>query len=141
MMNNMIPFLIQNWIPVLALLIILIVYFVFEIKTRNQGVPEITPQTAVMLANREKAKWVDIRSESLFKKKHIADAIWLDVAKFSEAEKGLKKLQKTPLIIVCDKGYSAQSIGAKLKKLGYNVNSLSGGMQAWEKAHMPVVSE
>ncbi len=139
-MDKLIPFLIENWYVVLPLIIILLAYFWIEFRHRNFGVPEITPQTAVMLANREKAKWVDIRSESAFKQGHISDAINFKTLAFQESEKNLKKFQKTPLIIVCERGVSAKAVAAKLKKSGYSVNVLAGGMSAWRKAELPIVS-
>jgi len=135
-----IEFFIHNALWVLGLLILIILYFLVEFKNRNYGVPEVMPQSATLLANREKAKWIDVRSKAAFDKNHIAEAIHFETDKFAEASVGLKKFQKNPLIIVCERGLSAKPIAAKLKKLGYKVNVLEGGMTAWRKADMPTVS-
>ena len=139
-MGKLLPFVIEYWYWATLLAVLLLAYFYVEFRTRNFGVPEITTQTAILLANREKAKWIDVRPEASFKKSHIADAVNFNTSAFDKSEIGLKRFQKTPLIIVCERGMSAKPIAAKLKKLGYNVNVLEGGMGAWRKAELPVVA-
>ena len=137
-MDKLLPFVLENIYWVIGLLVLIALYFFVEFKNRNFGILEITPQSGVFLVNREKAKWVDIRSESLYQQGHIADAISFDPKIFDKSESSLKRFQKVPLIIVCERGLSAKPIAAKLKKAGYQVRVLQGGMTAWRKAEMPI---
>ncbi len=137
-MDKLIPFVLENIYWSIGLLVLIIGYFLIEFRNRNFGVPEISPQSGVLLANREKAKWVDIRPSALYQAGHISDAISFDPKSFDKSVISLKRFQKAPLIIVCERGISAKPIAAKLKKLGYQVRVLQGGMTAWRKAEMPL---
>lgn len=137
-MDKLLPFALENIYWVTGLLVLIILYFLVEFKNRNFGILEITPQSGVFLVNREKAKWVDIRPTNLYQQGHISDALNFDAKAFEKSELGLKKFQKVPLIVVCERGLSAKPLAAKLKKMGYQVRVLQGGMTAWRKAGMPV---
>jgi len=137
-MDKLLPFALENIYWVIGLLVLIVLYFLVEFRNRNFGILEITPQSGVFLVNREKAKWVDIRPDNLYQQGHIADALSFDPKVFDKAESNLKRFQKVPLIIVCERGLSAKPVAAKLKKAGYQVRVLQGGMTAWRKAAMPV---
>ncbi|WP_115720339.1 rhodanese-like domain-containing protein [Gallaecimonas mangrovi] len=122
------------WVVVLALLIISVVQGMIS------GVKKIKPQQAVFLINQDDSVVVDIRSQADFKKGHIANA--LNLAK-DELLKGeatrLEKHKDAPIIVVCDMGHSAQQVAKQLKKGGFkSVFVLSGGIQGWRDAGMPV---
>lgn len=138
-MHNLIPFIHENWYLVLLLIILILAYLVVEFRDRNHGVSGISPQKAILIANREKARYVDVRSKEAFDAGHIVDATNAPAGELVLNPVDLKKWQKHPVIVVCEKGISAKPAAAKLKKQGLDVYVLEGGLTAWRKDQMPVV--
>lgn len=137
-MNHLIPFIHENWYLVILLVLLVIAYLAVEFRDRSHGVPAVSAQRAVTLSNREKATFIDIRSQEAFDKGHIADAKHFEGGNIDN-EIVLKKLKKAPVIVVCERGISAKAAAAKLKKQDLDVYVLTGGLTAWRQEHMPVV--
>ena len=140
-MNHFMEFAGQNFIWVLVLFILIIAFFVLDMRTKSGGSGEVSPDEAVMLTNRQKAKLLDIRPQEAFDAGHIADAKPFDAAKFDDAIVALKKHKNAPIVVVCERGQTAKGVSAKLKKAGFDAKVLAGGMTAWKKAGMPVVTD
>lgn len=139
-MHNFFQFAADNWLWLFLFLILLIAYFVVDGRLRSSNGREVSPSDAVFLANRQKAKMIDIRPEEAFKAGHIADIKQFDAAAFEASLKRLKKPKDAPIIVVCQKGISAKPVAQKLIKEGLDARVLAGGMDAWKKAGMPIVT-
>ncbi|WKE65479.1 rhodanese-like domain-containing protein [Gallaecimonas kandeliae] len=122
------------WVVVFAALLMSLV------QGALSKVKKIKPQQAVFLINQDSTLVLDIRAQADFKKGHIAGA--MNVAK-DELLKGetsrLEKHKDAPIILVCDMGHSAQAVANQLSKAGFtSLFVLSGGIQGWRDAGMPV---
>lgn len=138
-MNHLVPFVIQNWYLVVLLIVLIVAYLALEFRDRSHGVAHVSPQRAVILSNREKATYIDVRPQAAFEEGHIADAIHAPGGELAVSPVVLKKLKKSPVIVVCQKGISAKPAAAKLKKEGFEAYVLSGGLTAWKQDQMPLV--
>ena len=48
---------------------------------------------------------------------------------------------EVPLVLICRSGYRSNVAAAALADLGYTTYNVIGGMQAWEQAGMPIVTD
>lgn len=98
--------------------------------------------TALNTALAETAPFVvDVREPADYATDHIAGAINLPIR---DLLKNLDKLpaQDQPIVIYCASGHRGGYAMAALQLLGYtDVKNLGGGINAWKKAELPVVTE
>jgi len=110
-----------------------------EIRLRGRAGLSVPPARAVALIN-QGATVVDVREQESFAGGHIVDAINLgpgDLA--AAAESRLKK--KRPVILVCDSGAQSVRLVGDLRKAGFESTwALDGGLAAWRRDNLPVVS-
>jgi len=54
----------------------------------------------------------------------------------------LEKYKDKDLVLYCDSGMRSQKAGAKLKKSGFSkMHTMAGGLAAWEKPSLPLVTK
>jgi len=101
-------------------------------------------ELAALLEDSQPVDILDIRSRSQFETAHIEGSHWLRTADIS-AETLLfeRELWQTePLYLVSESGAFAQITASELERQGLdNVVVLSGGMQGWQRASLPVAGE
>ncbi len=126
----------QQW-PLVSLLIALIVVYFWTERVKS-GEPISTHQLT-SLVNADKAVIVDIRPAAEFKQGHLVDAINIPYERIASDIATLEK-HKLKTIIVVDKigQYSGHS-GKALKKLGFTVKRLNGGISEWQAQNLPLV--
>lgn len=133
------PFIQGHWELFAGLLVILIVIFIFEKKTKANNAESIDPQTAVEWINRQNAIVIDIRDREAFRKGHIINSESIEPANVVSAITQAEKYRNNPVLIVCAQGLSAMKTAAQLKKEGWDkVAVLKGGIQAWVSADLPL---
>lgn len=124
----------------LLLVIILLLQTIFSDVTRKYKL--ISPPKAIQLINREDAVVIDTRIEAEFKTGHISDAVLIPLPEIKDSTDKLKKYEGRPLLFYCKSGLRSDEACKVLSKLGVdNVYALSGGIQAWEDASMPLVKK
>lgn len=139
--EKLIQFVTHHWIMVGAFLILLVLLFVDEARSKGVG-RQISVHEAVDAINREDAVIIDNRSANSFKEGHIAKARNIPSDQIEQSMNKLAALKQKPIIVVCERGQSAMTVANKLRKNGFeNVRTLSGGMQAWKSASMPIKKE
>lgn len=128
------PYLISGFVFTAAMLIYL------EVQQRTRPFKDVSPAQAVHLQNREDAIFVDLRDASEFRQGHVIDAKNLPLKEL--AERGVKELQKyldKPLVVYCASGLQSGKACSQLHKAGFHsIHNLSGGLQAWDKAGLPL---
>ncbi len=120
-----------------ALVVMLIYSFV---SPAISGTKRVDNHQATLLINKEDAVVLDIRPPKDFKTGHIIDSRQL---KAEEIRAGnfskLEKHKEQPIIVVCAMGNLAAGTASKMAKQGFsNVNVLSGGINAWQGAGLPL---
>ena len=99
----------------------------------------LSPASAVLLMNREKAVVVDICESAEFAAGHIVGAKNIPLGDLEAKLVGAVKNKNLPLILVCQSGARSGRALAIAKKLGYEqAQSLGGGMAAWKTANLPI---
>ena len=132
-------FLTQEWILVLALLVVVIMLIMHE--ARKSG-PSLSPQQAINLINSEQGVFLDLRDSADFKQGHIVDAVHIPAAKLAARIAELEKYRDRPIVLVCKMGQQAGAAGKQLKAGGFNrVYKMTGGMMEWSNLQLPVISK
>nr|WP_282450161.1 rhodanese-like domain-containing protein [Microbulbifer sp. CAU 1566] len=120
-----------------SLLVALI--YAFAITERIKAGKPASAHEATQLINIHDAKVIDLRDRSEFTAGHIVDAIHIP---HGEMEKRIGELApyKEKTLILADKmGQHAGPVGRQLKKAGYTVRRLEGGMSEWSNQKLPLV--
>lgn len=106
------------------------------------GVKAVSPYQATQMMNAGEAVFVDVRDDAEFKKGHVLDATNIPLSTLDNRLHELEKHKGEDVIIYCDSGMRAQKAGAKLKKSGFSkLHTIAGGLGAWEKASLPLVTK
>lgn len=106
------------------------------------GVTGLAPYVATKMLNSGDAIFVDVRSDSEYKSGHIINARHMPVNNFDKHIHELDKFKEKDIVIYCDSGMRASKAAGKLKKNGFtSLSTISGGLTAWEKANLPIVSK
>jgi rhodanese-related sulfurtransferase len=79
---------------------------------------------------------LDVRQPEEYREGHIAGAKLMPLGELGRRMKELPKNRE--IICVCHSGNRSSSAARQLKKAGYSVSNLRGGMIAWQRAGMPV---
>lgn len=129
-------FISEQWLLV-SLLVALI--YALAISERIRAGKPASAHEATLLINRDGAKVIDLRDRAEFTAGHIVDAIHIP---HGEVEKRMGELApyKEKTLILADKmGQHAGPVGRQLKKAGYTVRRLEGGMSEWTNQKLPLV--
>lgn len=138
-MNQLLQFCLRHPLLVSATLLAVVALVANEWRLRRQSGFSVPAQEAVRLIN-QGATVVDVRDAQRFGAGHIIDAINIPAGELAgAAESRLKK--KRTIVIVCDSGASSARLAATLRKAGFDKAwSLHGGLSAWQRDQLPVVS-
>ena len=121
---------------------ILVLLVVNEMTAGLMGEKRVSAQEAVRLINDRDAVIVDLRPAADFKRGHLLNAVNVPFAKLDERASDLGKDKARPVLLYCALGSVAGQAALKLKKLGYaEVYPLSGGLNAWTGANLPVTAK
>jgi rhodanese-related sulfurtransferase len=136
-LDQIIEFTTNHSMLVAALAAVLVMLAFDIIRHTLSGVADVEPGQATRLLNAEHAVMVDFRSTQEFRSGHIANAVHIE--NVEGAGEKLGKYRDKPLIVYCNSGNRSIGICGKLRKQGFDrVYNLKGGLQAWQKAELPV---
>ena len=108
---------------------------------RGAGGAAVSTTEATQLINREDALMVDVRDQDAFAKAHILNARSVPMSQIVARSQELASQKEKPLILYCDSGSRSLAAAAIFRKQGFSrVHSLTGGLQAWQQAGLPVQS-
>ncbi|HHX35195.1 MAG TPA: rhodanese-like domain-containing protein [Gammaproteobacteria bacterium] len=117
--------------------LIIVVLLIMQ-QARNSG-RNLSSRELTAMVNRDEAFILDIRAKKDFSSGHIvgSENISSDQLKTRMAE--LEKHKDKTIIVVCASGVNAGGACSELKKEGFNVARLSGGITGWRSENLPVV--
>ena len=128
-------FLLDNWM-LITVALASGAALLFPVLTKGNG---LSPQDMVQLMNREKAIVIDVCEPDEFARGHVIGAKNLPLGQLEEKLAQLVKNKSSQVVMVCQVGARSARAAATARKLGFeNVQSLSGGLKAWQAASMPV---
>lgn len=103
------------------------------------SVPTTTVDKLKNQMNNEDLFLLDARELSEYNTSHIPSARYIGYNDF-EIEKATKEIpRKAKLVVYCSVGYRSGKIAEKLKKQGYNVYNLKGGIFDWVNKSKSIV--
>jgi rhodanese-related sulfurtransferase len=109
------------------------------ISRRLSGTSEVGPMEAVQLINRKDALVLDLREPGEFGAGHAPHARNIPAGQLENRIGELDKFKGRPLILACQTGGRSHSVTGLLKKAGFaEVFVLSGGVNAWQQASLPL---
>lgn len=83
---------------------------------------------------------LDVRTDVEWESGHVAAAVHQPFA--SILERGVDACFSGPVVVICGSGYRSNIIGSALAAKGCaDVRSITGGMIAWKRAGLPVVTD
>ena len=94
--------------------------------------------TVQELSTRSDLQVLDVRREGEWNAGHIASAGWYPLDRFKAALPELPK--NTTVAVHCKSGYRSMIASSLLQRAGYDVINVTGGLDAWEEAHLPTTA-
>lgn len=95
------------------------------------------PRTAY--EHREQALLLDVREPPEWDAGHIAEAVLIPMGQLGRRQAELPTDRR--IICVCRSGRRSQLVTDALVGAGYDAVNLEGGMQAWQAARLPIVTD
>ncbi len=110
------------------------------IQRRGRG--GVTAAEATTLINRRNAVVIDLRAAAEFAKGHLPSARNIEQTELQAKIGQIAKNKSNPVVLVCQTGQQSQRASRTVTEAGYaEVHILEGGVDAWQKAGMPVVKQ
>lgn len=124
---------------VMAFVVLLGLTFFNELKIATQKFASLTPAAAVQLMNSDDVVVLDVREPNETVGGKIAKAIQIPVGAVTKRIGELEKHKEKTLLVYCKTGARSGMACRELSKNGFDkVFSLSGGITAWQEAHLPI---
>lgn len=101
-------------------------------RTDDATLPStVNGPTAVQLV-RDGASVLDVRERAEWNRGHAPQAVHVPLSNTSQATRRLD--QDKPVVVMCASGVRSRIAARKLRTLGMQATSLSGGIGAWQAA-------
>ncbi len=141
-MAQFIEFAGNNLILFAGLMLIVGMIAFTEYQRYFMGVDQLSVSDAIRLQNDQDAIFIDVREANEFKNGHIIDAYSNPLSAFAKNMSQLSKYKSSPVVVYCATGSRSSRACSSLKKNEFvSVYNLSGGMAAWQKANLPLVTK
>lgn len=140
-MSLLLPFLIKHWLMSLCALVSALWILLPALFKGVTTVPEVTPSAAVTLMNREKPLLLDVRQASELATGTLVKAKCIALPELANRMTELAKFKDKPIIVYCAAGKRGAAATMMLQKAGFTkVHNLTGGLNAWREAGLPVTA-
>lgn len=125
----------------MRLLILLAFALQLSVPVGNAGEVATVKQARALIRKHPRTLVLDVRTPREFDSLHLRGSVNIPLQSKSFIER-LKKLpHHRPVLIVCARGRRSATAMNVLDSLGFdNVAHLQGGLEAWCKAKLPVIS-
>ena len=115
-----------------------VLFYELRLKARNIG--SLGTSVAVQLINKG-SRVIDLRDPDKFAAGHIVDAKNMPADGLQDNTGQLQSGQKSTLL-VCETGDRSAEVAGNLRKSGTeNVYSLAGGIEAWRRENLPLITD
>lgn len=139
-MEEYVDFASRNWTLFALLGVVLAAFVTTEVLRARRGGQAVNAAEALRLFNDENAVLVDVREIAEYRDGHIPEASNIPLEALRKNPDELAKHKSRPIIVYCKTGNRSPSVIGELKKHGFeNVFHLSGGLESWKSASLPVV--
>lgn len=128
---------VRNNLLLFAVAIVSGAMLVWPYVRRTTGGPWVSAAEATHLINREDALVLDVRDPGEYGAGHILGAKNVPLSRLADGD--LAKRKDRPVIVYCEGGARSGKAIGELKKLGFSrVVNLTGGINGWQQAGLPV---
>lgn len=106
------------------------------------GKINLSPQAAILAVSRGSGIFLDIRPVAEFSGGHIPRSQNIPGSELSARTTAIAKFKKSPVVVVCASGLTARKSARELTDGGFSdVHVLSGGINAWREANLPLFNK
>lgn len=114
-----------------------------EFRNLTQKFTSVGPSAAISVINHDDAVLLDVRETSeVSGGVMLNDAIHIPLSTINKRVSEMDKYKNQPVLVYCRSGNRSGSVCRTLTSRGFDkVYNLSGGIMAWEDAHLPVSSK
>lgn len=133
---QLIEFLANHYI-LTGIFVVLLALFILQSSSRSGR--NITSRELTGLVNKDEGIVVDIRPAKDFSQGHITGSLNIPADKLKSRMGELEKHKAKTIIIICANGVHSGPICTDLKKAGFTVARLSGGITNWKQDNLPLV--
>lgn len=106
------------------------------------GGNNVSVHEATLLINRQDALVVDVRETAEWSTGHIQNSRHIALGHLGKHLSEIDKFKEKPIIVVCARGNRSSSACGVLKRAGFQqIYNLTGGVNAWSEAGLPMVKK
>ncbi|MDP2804487.1 MAG: rhodanese-like domain-containing protein [Gallionellaceae bacterium] len=103
------------------------------------SVPAVDVKAAQSM-NQQGALLLDVREPEEYKAVHAVNAQLIPLGQLGDRLKEIETYKDKPVVVICRSGNRSAKAVSMLQGAGYtNVNNVSGGTNAWEKAGLETI--
>lgn len=112
-------------------------------SAQSDSIDTLAPQSFIKQAKADTTAIIlDVRTPGEYKEEHLAGAQQLDFLNTSVFDAGIKLLDKSHTYYVyCRSGKRSHNACIKMKKQGFKVFDMEGGILNWKRLGMPTTKE
>lgn len=112
-------------------------------SAQSDSIDTLAPQSFIKQAKADTTAIIlDVRTPGEYKEEHLAGAQQLDFLNSEAFDAGIKLLDKSHTYYVyCRSGKRSHHACMKMKKQGFKVFDMEGGILNWKKLGMPTTKE
>lgn len=138
-MERLLEFVANHYLLAGTFVALLLAWIVTEMA---RGGKNVSPQGLSQLVNQQNARLIDVRDPAEFKAGHISGSENIPYSRVSERLEELKKDLQRPIVVICNIGQTAGTVGGQLKTVGLTqVYKLEGGISNWKSQSLPLVKK
>lgn len=111
-----------------------------QLRILTAGIKKLSSAKCTFIVNHENGLFVDIRSSSAFNGGHLPGSVNVQASDIKSGKYSISGGKDRRLIIVGRDKYDTDSFNSAriLKKAGYKVVSLDGGIAQWQAENLPL---
>ncbi|HLP16089.1 MAG TPA: rhodanese-like domain-containing protein [Bacteroidota bacterium] len=122
-------------LTLIIVIVSVVALFIGLKKFRMRGIPQYSPEEARQRI-REGAVLLDVRTPAERKQTSIAGSLHIPLNELSAKMKTLERNKSREIIVYCASGNRSGVASVQLKKAGFNVANLQGGIGAWNFSNL-----
>lgn len=127
------PLLIASFISLLGLILFI------EFRHFSQKFNSVGPSSAITVINNENPILLDVREMNEIGNGMLNDAVHIPLSAVNKRLPEMDKYRDRPVLVYCRSGNRSGSVCRSLNGRGFEkVYNLSGGIMAWQDAHLPI---
>ncbi len=136
-MADFLVFVSEQWL--LASLLLALIYAFAVIEHLKAG-KQLSVHEVTRLLNSGEAVLIDLRDAKEYQAGHIHHAINVPLSQLADRIDELQGSRDKVLVLIDKLGHQAAGAGRQLRRAGFRVHRLRGGMAEWQAQSLPVVS-